>query len=193
MTQAAVGLGPPWSKKQGRGVDANIFCFTVHEKKYSTNELELLSVVWSVDRFKHYLLGREFTIGTDLKALTSALGENRANKTYQSRLTRCVDRLLTYQFKIVHIPGKDMDIVDYLSREPNADPWPVSELDEKFVVTSIENFYEALYCWNSRLSDTAESSDSVKILEISEENIGSNAKVNTSSHSCYSNQIGSNK
>ena len=28
------------------------------EKKYSSNELELLAVVWSVDRFKHYLLGK---------------------------------------------------------------------------------------------------------------------------------------
>ena len=32
------------------------------EKKYSTNELELLTVVWAEDRFKHYLLGKEFVI-----------------------------------------------------------------------------------------------------------------------------------
>ena len=68
------------------------------EKKYSTNELELLAVVWAVDRFIHYFLGREFSIATDHKALTSALGENRSNKTYQPRLTRWVDRLLPYQF-----------------------------------------------------------------------------------------------
>ena len=78
------------------------------EKKYSTNELELLAVVWVVDRFKHYLLGKEFVIVTDHKALTSALEGNRSSKTYQLRLTRWVDRLLPYQFKIVHIPGKDM-------------------------------------------------------------------------------------
>ena len=88
------------------------------ENKYSTNELELLAVVWSVDRFKHYLLGKEFTLATDHKALTSALGEHKSNKTYQSRLTRWVDRLLPYQFKVVHIPGKDMEIVDYFSRDP---------------------------------------------------------------------------
>ena len=70
------------------------------EKKYSTNELEFLAVVWAVDRFKHYLLGRKFSIATDHKALTSALGENRSNKTYQPRLIRWVDRLLPNQFNI---------------------------------------------------------------------------------------------
>ena len=120
------------------------------EKKYSTNELELLAVVWAVDCFKHYLLGKAFVIATDHKALTSALGEHRSNKTDQSRLTRWVDRLLPYQFKITHIPGRDMGIVDYLPKEPNGE----SELDERFVVTSIESFHKALDCLNSRFSET---------------------------------------
>ena len=42
------------------------------EKKCSTNELELLALVWSVDRFKHYLLGKNFILATYHKALTSA-------------------------------------------------------------------------------------------------------------------------
>ena len=91
-------------------------------KKISTNELELLAVVWAVDRYKHYLLGKPFIIATDHKALTTALDGNKSNKTYQSRLTPWVDRLLPYQFKIVHIPGRDMGIVDYLSRDPFNDP-----------------------------------------------------------------------
>ena len=102
------------------------------EKKYSTNELELLAVVWAVDRYKHYLLGKLFTIATDHKALTSALDGNKSNKTYQSRLTRWFDRLLPHQFNIVLIPGRDMGIVDYLSHDPFNDAWPESELDEKF-------------------------------------------------------------
>ena len=80
----------------------------VPEKKYSTNELELLAVVCAEERFKHYLLGKDFILATDHKAFTSALGEQKSNKTYQSRLTRWVDRLLPYQFKVLHIPGKDM-------------------------------------------------------------------------------------
>ena len=39
----------------------------VQEKRYSTNELQLLAVVWAVDRFKHYLLGKKFILATDDK------------------------------------------------------------------------------------------------------------------------------
>ena len=120
-----------------------------------------------MDRFKHYLLEKEFVIVTDHKALTSALEENRSNKTYQSRLLRWVDRLLPYQFKIVHIPGKDMGIEDYLSREPTGKPWPETKLAEKFVVTSIECFHRALDCLYSRLNDSDVTIQSEKVLEYS--------------------------
>ena len=162
------------------------------EKKYSTNELELLAVVWSVDRFKHYLLGKEFVIVTDHKALTSALEGNKSNKTYQSRLTRWVDRLLPYQFKIVHIPGKDMGIVDYLSREPSGEPWPETKLDEKFVVTSIECFHRALDCLYSRLSDTDVEIPSEKILEYSQKQ-NREEKLLESRRGCYSNRTVKNR
>ena len=124
-------------------------------------------------------------IATDHKALVSALDENRSNKTYQSRLTRWVDRLLPYQFKVVHIPGKDMGIVYYLSRDPNGEPWPESVLDEKIVVTSIESFHKALDCLHIRLSDH----DGLDRNEYSE-NYQIVSKRNTSSNSCYGNQNG---
>ena len=173
-------------------MDTNRIRFQVPKhtrKKYSTNELELLAVVWSVDRFKHYLLGKEFVIATDHKALVSALDENKSNKTYQSRLTRWVDRLLPYQFKVVHLPGKDMGIVDYLSRNPKGEPWPESVLDEKFVVTSIESFHKALDCLNSRLNDQDRLDRNENILEYSrfDQNV---SNKNTSSTRCYSNKNG---
>ena len=76
--------------------------FSLQEKTCLTNELELHAVIWPVDRFKHYFLGKEFILATDHKALTSALGEHKSNKAYQSRLTRWVDSLLPYQFIVVH-------------------------------------------------------------------------------------------
>ena len=159
------------------------------KKKYSRNELELLAVVWAVDRYKHYLLGKPFTIATDHKALTTALDVNQSNKTYQSRLTLWVDRLLSYQFNIVHIPGRDMGILDYLSRDPFNDPWPESELDEKFVVATINSFHEAFDCWNSRLKDSRSLNRNENVLECSRRNV----RKQSSSNDCYSNQNGQNR
>ena len=51
-----------------------------HESKYSTNELELLGVVWAVEHYKNYLYGSEFEVITDHKALLSALSPNHGNK-----------------------------------------------------------------------------------------------------------------
>ena len=86
-----------------------------------------------------------------------------------------------------------MGIFEYLSREPNGEPWPESELDEKFVVTSIENFRRALYCLNNRVNDMVEPIRNKHIIEHFVRNTDSNNKINTSSHVCYSNQIGSKR
>ena len=68
------------------------------EDRYSINELELLGVVWSNEHFKFYLYDKPFTVITDHRALLSLMRENRANKSYNSRLTRWVDRLLPFDF-----------------------------------------------------------------------------------------------
>ena len=150
------------------------------EKKYYTNELELLAVIWAVDRFKHYLLGKQIVIVTDHKALTSALEGNRSNKTYQSRL------------KILHIPGKDMGIVDYLSREPTGEPWLETKLDEKIVVTSIECFHRAFDCLYSRLNATDSINLNEKLLEHSQKQKRED-KLLKSRHGCHSNKTVKNR
>ena len=58
------------------------------EAKYSTNQLELLAIVWACEHFRTYLLGNRFQLLTDHKAFISALSENYINKSYQSRLSR---------------------------------------------------------------------------------------------------------
>ena len=89
------------------------------ESKYSINELELLAIVWAIEHFKNYLYGTKFQIISDHKALASVLKGNKNNKTYSSRLTRWVDRLLPFEFEIAHAPGRTMGIADYLSRHPS--------------------------------------------------------------------------
>ena len=75
------------------------------EKKYSTNELEMLAVVWGAEYFRNYMLGRKLLIVTDHKALVSLLnGNNKKNKTMFSRLTRWLDRLIPFDFQVEHKP-----------------------------------------------------------------------------------------
>ena len=50
------------------------------EQKYSTNELDLLAVVWSCEFFRTYLLGNQFQTLTDHKAIVTALTENGGKK-----------------------------------------------------------------------------------------------------------------
>ena len=107
-----------------------------HEMKYSTNELELLGVVSETENFRNYLYGTEFQIVTDHKALL--FSANHGNKTMHSRLTRRVKRLLTSNFKISHLPGKDMGFTDLFSRLYLGKALPISHYDDEFVVASID-------------------------------------------------------
>ena len=123
--QVKKGLGNCLEQKYGSTWETIAFAsrfLNNLESRYSTNERELLAVVWSMENFKYYLYGSEFMLQTDHQALLTAFKENRGNKTYQSRLTRWVDRLLPLNFSVEHIPGKNMGFADYLSGNPSGDP-----------------------------------------------------------------------
>ncbi len=84
------------------------------EQKYATNELELLAVKWATEHFKHYLLGRHFTVGTDHEALVSVSSRHGAHKEYSWWQMR----LLPFDFEVIYKPGSQMGFTDYLSRDP---------------------------------------------------------------------------
>ena len=107
------------------------------EERYSVNELELLGVVWSTEFLKNYLYGKQFKVITDHRALLSIMKEHRSNKSYNSRLTRWVDRLLPFQFDIEHLPGAKMGLVDYISRNPSQKAKKISTYDEEFIVAKL--------------------------------------------------------
>ena len=58
---------------------------TEFEKKYSINEIELIAVVWAIEKFRNFVYGTEFEVVSDHKALTTILKNNRSNKTFSSR------------------------------------------------------------------------------------------------------------
>ena len=108
------------------------------EDHYIINELELLGVVCSIEHFKYYLYVKIFTVITDHSALLSKMRENKANKSYNSRLTRWVDRLLPFDFSVDNLPGTKMDLVYYISREPQQKTVNISTYDEQFIVANLD-------------------------------------------------------
>ncbi|KAF9761364.1 Retrovirus-related Pol polyprotein from transposon [Nosema granulosis] len=74
-----------------------------HQMNYSVTDKELLAVVKSIEHYRHYLLGKEFLLRTDHKALTY-LWETK-NPT--SRLLRWAMKLQEYKFRIEYVKGED--------------------------------------------------------------------------------------
>ena len=82
------------------------------EVRYSTVEKEALAIKWALDSFRYYLLGREFILQTDHKALQWL----EKMKDSNGRITRWYLALQPFRFSVQHIPGKDNLTADYLSR-----------------------------------------------------------------------------
>ena len=111
------------TKKTDEGWKAIHFAsrfLTAFEQNFSIIEIELFAVVSSVENFRNYVYGTIFEIVSDHKALTSILKGIRANKTFSSRLTGWVDRLLPFQFTLSHESGRTLGMADYLSRHPSS-------------------------------------------------------------------------
>ena len=84
---------------------------------------------------------KEEPIITDHRELLFILKEHKSNKSYNSRLSRWVDRLLPYQFKIEYLPGAKMGFVDYISRNPYQPAKSISKYDEEFLVATLSSIH----------------------------------------------------
>ena len=86
-----------------------------HQKRYTTGEKELLSIVETMKEFQNILLGQKIVIHTDhLNILYS--------KMPSPRVVRWRLLLEEYGAKFVHIKGEENVVADALSRHPNSDP-----------------------------------------------------------------------
>ncbi|VDI62766.1 Hypothetical predicted protein [Mytilus galloprovincialis] len=91
------------------------FVLTAEQKRYCTTRKELLAVIRFTRQFRHYLLGRQFTVRTDHSSLTWLVNF----KEPQGQLARWLEELSQYDLVIKHRPGKQHIDADVLSRLPD--------------------------------------------------------------------------
>ena len=82
------------------------------EKNYCITEQELLAVVYFIQYFRQYLLGRHFVVRMDGQALVWLF----KLKEPSGKIARWLEILATYNFEIEYHPGKKMAHADALSR-----------------------------------------------------------------------------
>ena len=102
--------------------------FTSAELNYPQHEREALGVIFGIKKFSKYLIGRNFEILTDNKALVSIFetnGKHRPNAV--NRLRRWQILLSAFRYSIAHARGVEIPHADHLSRLPEKDDTPVEE------------------------------------------------------------------
>nr|GEZ45203.1 putative reverse transcriptase domain-containing protein [Tanacetum cinerariifolium] len=85
----------------------------IHEKNYTTQDIELGAVVFALIIWRHYLYGTKCTVFTDHKSLQHILNQKDLNM----RQRRWLELLSDYDYEIRYHLGKANVIVDALSRK----------------------------------------------------------------------------
>ena len=71
-----------------------------NEKNYSIGELQLLAVVWGLEKLRFFLYGKKVFLYTDHQALEPLIERIRCNRQFSARLTRWLDQLAHFDIAI---------------------------------------------------------------------------------------------
>ena len=88
---------------------------TKTEQNYQNLEREALGTIWGMEKFHYFLYGKEFTLEKDQKPLVSIYKKHMVD--ISPRVQRLIVRSFpSLPFKVVYKKGKDIPVVDALSR-----------------------------------------------------------------------------
>ncbi|GJY47028.1 putative reverse transcriptase domain-containing protein [Tanacetum coccineum] len=122
----------------------------IHEKNYTTHDLELGAVVFALKIWRHYLYGTKCTVFTDHKSLQHILNQKELNmrqrrwctvytdhkslqhilnkKELNTRQRHWLELRSNYDYEICYHPGKANVVTDALSRKERIEPLRVGAL-----------------------------------------------------------------
>ncbi|GJT35446.1 putative reverse transcriptase domain-containing protein [Tanacetum coccineum] len=90
----------------------------IHEKNYTTHDLELGAVVFTLKTWGHYLYGTKSVIYTDHKRLQHIFDQKDLNM----RQRKWIELFSDYECEICYHPGKANVVADALSRKERVKP-----------------------------------------------------------------------
>ncbi|GJS23828.1 putative reverse transcriptase domain-containing protein [Tanacetum coccineum] len=96
----------------------------IHEKNYTTHDLELGAVVFALKIWRHNLYGTKCTVFTDHKSLQHILDRKKVN----IRQHHWLELLSDYDYEIRYHPGNANVVADALSRKEREPPLRVRAL-----------------------------------------------------------------
>lgn len=115
---SAVGIAGVLLQRDEQNKLRMVYCVskktTEAEGMYHSTRLELLAIVWCVERLRGFLLGLKFKIVTDCQAVTYL----NVKKNVHPQIARWFSILQEYDFTIEHRRGERMTHADALSRAP---------------------------------------------------------------------------
>ncbi|GKE01715.1 putative reverse transcriptase domain-containing protein, partial [Tanacetum coccineum] len=97
----------------------------IHEKNYTTHDLELGAVVFTLKIWRHYLYGTKCTMILDQKELNM-------------RQHRWLELFSDYDYKIRYLPGKANVVADALRRKERIKPLRDFDLPNQILNAQIE-------------------------------------------------------
>nr|GEZ45326.1 reverse transcriptase [Tanacetum cinerariifolium] len=108
---------------------------TQAKTNYTTNEKEMLVVVYAFEKFRSYLLMNKSIVYTDYSALKYLFSKKDA----KSRLLRWILLLQEFDFKVINTKGAKNYVADHLSRleNPYENVFDPKEINETFPLESL--------------------------------------------------------
>ena len=111
-------------------------------KKYSFGVLEILAVVWGLERLRFQLYGKSVQLNSFNQALEPLVKSNKANEQYSAQLTRCLDRLSLFELSSKYTSCEEINLINFIGRKPTEHATPVDNYQKENVINTIARLAE---------------------------------------------------